>query len=385
MRILLLHDYGTPTGGAENQILRLRELLRERGHTVQLFSTRASLVAQAPVLADVTCAGHTGRWQSLTSLVNLSAYGQLRRLLAEFRPDVVHVRMFLWQLSPLILPLLEDVPAIYQVVTYKSICPTGIKVLPGGERCQHNPGRVCWREGCLSALGWPLRLAQWKLWWQWRGSFQAIVTLSHSMRRTLEEAGLGPVEVIYNGVQEREARGSLSERPQVVYAGRLAPEKGLGVLFEAAHRLWARGVDFELVVAGDGPLRPLVEKERPRVRYLGYVDRETMEREFATAWVQVIPSLWDEPFGNVATEAMMRGVAVVTSAAGGLAEIVQDGVTGYHVPPNDVDALAQRLGELVSNRDLCRSMGERGRSRALAEFREETCVAAFERLYERIR
>jgi glycosyltransferase involved in cell wall biosynthesis len=385
MRILLLHDYGTPTGGAENQMLRLRELLRERGHTVKLFTTDASLAPGAPVLADATCAGHTGRWQSVTSLLNFSAYRELQQLLQDFRPDVVHVRMFLWQLSPLILPLLRKIPAVYQVVTYKCICPSGIKVLPSGERCQHSAGLVCWREGCLSAVQWPLRLAQLRLWQHWRDSFQAIVTLSQNMKKVLEENGLAPVEVIYNGVRERPARTSMNKEPQVVFAGRLAPEKGLAVLFAAARRLWDAGLDFELVVAGDGPLRSLVEAEQPRVRYLGYVDQETLERELSGAWVQAIPSLWDEPFGNVATEAMMRGVAVVTSAAGGLAEIVQDGVTGYHVPPNDAPALARRLGELLGNRELCLQMGQQGRVRALAEFREENCVQAFEELYERIR
>ena len=115
MKILLVHDYGTRTGGAELQMLALRKGLRARGHDVRLFSSNVPL-AGGTVIADETCYGHSGtRWQAVSQTLNVSAYRRLRALLRTFRPDVVHVRMFLSQLSPLILPLLRNIPAIYHV------------------------------------------------------------------------------------------------------------------------------------------------------------------------------------------------------------------------------------------------------------------------------
>ncbi len=108
MKILLVNDYGGATGGAEIQMLTLRRLLRDRGHDARLFSSSAELVTQSPILADYTCYGTTSRAQVVSQVLNISAYKSLRQALQDFQPDVVHVRMFLWQLSPLILPLLKS-------------------------------------------------------------------------------------------------------------------------------------------------------------------------------------------------------------------------------------------------------------------------------------
>jgi hypothetical protein len=140
MKILLLHDYGTATGGAELQMLALRQALRDRGHEVRLFTSRAVPVADYPLLADDHCFGSLTRFQVLSQTANVSAYWNLRRVLQTFRPDVVHVRMFMWQLSPLILPLLTSLPAIYQTAVYKAICPLGTKILPNGQACNNRAG-----------------------------------------------------------------------------------------------------------------------------------------------------------------------------------------------------------------------------------------------------
>ena len=129
MRILLVNDYATPTAGAERITLDLRDGLRARGHDVRVFASRAQLIA-GESFADATCYGTNSRVQTLTSTVNPSAARTLRRVLREFAPDVVQVHMFLWQLSPSILPLLRGVPSIYWAMTFKAVCPTGLKWLP---------------------------------------------------------------------------------------------------------------------------------------------------------------------------------------------------------------------------------------------------------------
>jgi glycosyltransferase involved in cell wall biosynthesis len=389
MKILLVHDYGTPTGGAENQMLRLRELFRERGHDARLFASRASLVPST-FEADYGCMGATGKLQVLTQTINPWAYAALRRVMRDFQPDVIHVRMFLWQLSPAILPLLQSFPAVYQTATYKSICPSGTKILPDGSPCSHLAGAICRKTGCLTPQTWLSLMVQRWCWWKGRGAFDAIVALSHNMKNLLERNGLQPVEVIYNGIGERPIRPSLKGIPVIAYAGRLAKEKGLFVLLDALERLCRQGLEFRFLVAGDGPLRQEFLNAlgriglRDRTDFLGYVPRAEMEQAFEAAWVQAIPSLWDEPFGNVATEALMRGTAVVNSASGGLAEIVENGRSGFHVPPNDAGALAEALARLITDRELAEAMGQAGRARALTHFSERTCVDAFLALYERL-
>jgi len=115
MKILLINDYGTATGGAELMLLGLREGLRRQGHDARLFASSAR-PGPGPSSADYECVGRTTRFRTLLQTANPWAYRRLRRVLAEFRPDVVHAHIFLTQLSPLILPLLRDVPSIYHAV-----------------------------------------------------------------------------------------------------------------------------------------------------------------------------------------------------------------------------------------------------------------------------
>jgi glycosyltransferase involved in cell wall biosynthesis len=386
----MVHDYGSATGGAENQMLRLRELLRAKGHEALLFSSRATLIPGAIVEADRTCYGGSGVTQVLSAAWNWSASHELQKLIREFQPQVVHVRMFLWQLSPSILPLLRNIPALYQTATYKSICPTGTKLLPSGAACQDPPGFACLRNQCVTPRSWLPLMFQRGAWLRNRHVFKAIVALSHTMKQRLEENGVGPVEVIYNGVRERPMRPPLQGVPVIGYAGRLAPEKGIGVLIGALQQLAAQGLNFRFRIAGDGPLREAIRGHldaaglRPRTDFFGYLPRPAMEAAFDACWAQAIPSLWDEPFGNVATEALMRGTAVVTSSVGGLAEIVEDGVSGIHVPPNDAPALAAALASIITNPARAEAMGQAGRIRALTHFSESACLQSFLALYERL-
>ncbi len=389
MRILLLHDYGTPTGGAELQMLALRRGLRERGHTVRLFTSRARHVG-GEVLADDSCFGITNRLQVLTQTVNPSAVRQLRRVLRSFRPDVVHARMIMYQLSPAILPLLRGYPAVYQAAMYKVICPIGTRVLPDGRDCPHIAGRVCLREGCVTPQSWAVLMLQRALWLRGRDVFARYVALSRVMKDTLEAGGLAPVQVMHNGVPERAARPPLEDPPRVVYAGRLAPEKGVDLLlraFAAAHRAVPSA---RLDIIGDGPLRAELEQLAAslalgeHVRFFGHLDRDTMESACDAAWVQVVPSQWPEPFGNVSTEAMMRGTAVIASDVGGQRDIVAHGDTGLLLPPRDEATWTSALAALLSDRAYAERLGASGRARALGVFGEAANLDRWEALYREI-
>ncbi len=389
MKILLVNDYGTATGGAELQMLRLREGLRERGHDARLFSSTASLVP-APVRSEFTCFGTTSAWQPLSSTLNFSAARRLERALDSFRPDVVHVRMFLWQLSPLILGPLTNYPAIYQTATYKCICPKGTKLLNDGTPCERSAGWACLSSGCLTPQTWLPQMLQRRLFRERRGVFQRIIALSQRMKTILEADGIRPVEVIHNGVPALAARPPLGGRPVLGYAGRLSAEKGLPMLLCAFAKVRRDVPQAELWLAGEGPERARLEALAASrglvdcVRFFGHLTREEMELQFQSVWVQAIPSLWDEPFGNVATEAMMRGTAVISSNTGGLAEILADPAAAILLSPRDEAAWAQAVTQMLANRERAEAMGQAGRARALAHFSEAVCLDKFEALYREL-
>jgi hypothetical protein len=118
-----------------------------------VFATHVRL-SGGESFADYECFGTTSRFRTLLQTFNPWAFAGLRRVLAEFRPDVVHVRMFLTQLSPLILPLLRDLRSLYHVIWYRPVCPLRTKVLPDGTACHDPAGIACSRHRCLPLRDW---------------------------------------------------------------------------------------------------------------------------------------------------------------------------------------------------------------------------------------
>ena len=386
MRVLVVSDYSSPTGGAEAVSRILVNGLRERGHEVRLFASTAGQAGESTDV-DYTCYGTTAPWRTLLQTANPFAARSLKQAIDEFRPDVVHVRMFLTQLSPLILPVLRSVPSLYHAVWYRAVCPLGTKLLPNGRACEETPGRACRVNGCLPLRDWLPLMFQRRLQKKWLGAFDAVIANSEATSLKLAADGIQADQVIPNGVPPRIPSPPLSDPMKILFAGRLVPEKGAHVLLRAFARLITEHPIARLVIAGEGPQLETLEHLAAElalgqsVVFPGHLSTEEVDLERAQSWVQVAPSVWDEPFGIVAAEAMMSSTAVIASNSGGLRDIVRPGVTGLLVPPDDAQALATALIELASDREQTQSMGEKGRQIALSEFSDTILVERFLEVY----
>ncbi|MBJ7327167.1 MAG: glycosyltransferase family 4 protein [Chthoniobacterales bacterium] len=390
MKILMVNDYAVPVGGAETIMYDQRDWLRRRGHEVRIFASDAQIVPAGRPEADYLCRGTTTRFQAVLSAFNPSASAALAKALDDFNPDVVHVKMFLWQLSPSILGNLEGRAAVYEIMTYKPVCPMGTKLLPGGQRCTKTAGAPCLLEGCLTPQSWVAMMVQRMLWLKNRKVFTRLVTISRTMRQRLEENGLGPCSLITNGCHAQSPRRRLSSSPLFSYSGRLSPEKGVDTLLRAVQKAIDRAPEIRLLIAGDGPQRKNLEalsRElgiHRQVCFLGHLERTEMEKALEEVWAQIVPSQWEEPFGVVTTEAMMRGTAVIASNHGGCAECVADGRTGLLFPAGDSDALADAISKLIQDKNLCEAMGSAGRDLALREYNFEKYATAWEDCYREV-
>ena len=379
MRVLLVNDYGTETGGAEIQLLLLRRCLRERGHDARLFSSGAR-PGGAAQQADVTCFGTATSLRTPLQVMNPWAARGLERAINVFHPDIVHVGLFLTQLSPSILPVLRDVPALLHAHWYRPVCPLGTKRLPDGSDCSQPWGRACIENRCLRFRAWAPLMLQRHLWRVRRNAFDRFIACGEAVRARLVEAGFEGVHVIWNGVPVRRARAALSAPPVAVFAGRMVPEKGVHVLVDAFAHVVREIPDARLVLAGDGPERASIEERiaqqrlSDHVECTGWLHGAELDTILERAWLQVVPSLWVEPFGLTVAEAMMRGTAVIASARGGPAELVRDGVTGILVEPGSPDALAGALLSLLCNRERAEAMGRNGRLFALERLTETVFV-----------
>ncbi len=146
------------------------------------------------------------------------------------------------------------------------------------------------------------------------------------------------------------------------------PGYGIEVVLEAAARAAAEGTDLTLTIAGDGALRPQLEKQGKRVlgdrvTFLGRVPRERVLDQLASTDVVVNGSAVDN-FPVALAEALMAGVPVVSTAAGGIPWIIQDGRTGLLTPVGDSSALAGSIRRLAADRALVTDLGRRGRHAA---------------------
>jgi glycosyltransferase involved in cell wall biosynthesis len=194
-----------------------------------------------------------------------------------------------------------------------------------------------------------------------------VIAASTALAESARALGATKVEVIPSGVDVPPEVGEEASPPEVLYAGRLSPEKGVEELVEAT-----RGLN--LVVAGDGPLRSRVPQAR------GFVPHEELQQLYARAAVVACPSR-REGFGVACLEAMAHGRPVVATGVGGLRDLVVDGETGLVVPTRDPVALRAALDRLLGDPGLRRRLGSGGRERAQEHFSwdvvTEATVAAY--------
>lgn len=149
----------------------------------------------------------------------------------------------------------------------------------------------------------------------------------------------------------------------VGFLGRLVKEKGLDVFARVIGELKRRGIAHKVLVIGEGPARDWFAEQVPEAIFAGFQSGNDLGRAVASMDVFFNPSV-TETFGNVTLEAMAAGVPVVAARATGAIDLVDEGVTGFLVPPRDVGAYADAIGRIVADPALRRTMGEAGTAKA---------------------
>jgi glycosyltransferase involved in cell wall biosynthesis len=178
---------------------------------------------------------------------------------------------------------------------------------------------------------------------------RVVIGVSEQLADAARGVGARDARWIPNGVEIPPEISEEADPPEVLFVGRLSPEKGIAELVEATQGL-------NLVVAGDGPLRHLVPGA------LGFVAPAEAQRLLARAAVVVLPS-HREGLPMVLLEAMAHGRAVVATPVGGIPTLVEDGVTGLLVPVGDTQALREAVTRLLGNPALRRKLGRAARAK----------------------
>jgi L-malate glycosyltransferase len=177
--------------------------------------------------------------------------------------------------------------------------------------------------------------------------------------------------------------GCTNDAPTAVHVSNFRPVKRVPWLVRA-FEMATRGTDAQLLLVGDGPDQPACRRLAreldicERVRFLG--TRDALPQFLAAADVYALAST-EESFGLSALEAMACGTPVVSTAVGGVAEVVDDGKTGLLAAVDDIEGYAERLGRLLTDSELAADMGREARAQAEERFERKKVVARYEAVY----
>jgi len=344
VRVLLVSDWMTNAGGAEAYVLALRDSLRAAGDDVVLLTCGAGEAGRPAADARAYGADHAVP-QSVLQIVNPFAVRRIGSVVRNFRPDVALVGSFAYHLSPAVLGVASAVPTVVSVTDYKIICPIGSKLLPTESLCSDRAGLICARQGCVGWAHWLRDQPRYALIASRLARVDRVLTCSRWVQHELALAGVSSEVLPPPVAPPLNVRRKPAESPVFVYVGRLSREKGVGLLLRAFAQVRRERRDARLRVVGDGPERSRLEalvvalELGSSVTFTGRLDSSGVDETLQDAWALVAPSLWTEPYGLVAPEAVLRGVPVVASATGGFCDTIEDGVSGLLFPNGDEAAL----------------------------------------------
>jgi len=375
MRVFELHNHHLERGGSDVMFSETVSLLREGGHDVTVIERDNRAVT---TLTDRV-------WAATSGIYSIGARKELLNRIARDRPHVVHVHNVYPLLSTSVFDACANagVPAVARLADFTYLCPTSHRFRDGSEcrRCEGGREYHCVAANCRGrwsmSLAYAVRTASTRL----RGvlaKVAAFVAPSRYLQAQFVAAGFpaSKVTMIPNFVPiaQRASGGG----DYIAYAGRLAEEKGVGVVIEAARR--AR---VPLRIAGEptAAIGPTL-RQAGDVKLVGRLDRRAVLSFLAGARAVAVPSLCAESFGLSAAEAMGQGVAVIASRIGALEEVVGD--AGLLCAPGAVDELADSLRRVWHDPEVARRHATLGYERARQHYAAAAHLEALEGLFERL-
>jgi glycosyltransferase involved in cell wall biosynthesis len=392
MRIAIVTREASLNGGVGSYVTRLVAALSRAGHQVGVVHADRAAALDGVACRSWFVEGYDEYTDS--GLMHVGAADVLARL-AEFAPDVVHVQ----GCNNFVLE--EQIRRRYAAIKTLHVydfCPSGTKYHHLWRRpCTHRTGLLCVPRMIYKRCELSRRPAV--IWRNYRRASEAnrnnaayarLIVASGYVKRCAVATGYAEEHIAvvpYFAPLPPTVLAPPAGRREVLFVGRVVRVKGLLLLLRALARI---GEPWHLTVAGDGMDLPRARRlaERlgvaGRTTFLGWVTGERLARAYEQAWVVVMPSLWPEPFGMVGLEAMSYGRPVVAFAVGGIPEWLQDGATGWLVPPGDGAALAAKILWLLDRPGVAREMGMAGRFAVETRFDEATHVARLEALYRTV-
>ena len=354
MKILQLHNRYQIIGGEEGVVQAEHTLLTQNGHTVQLLEVTNDRILGAKAKLGA----------AIGAIYSRKSKQQVSEQLQTFRPDIVHVHNFFPLLSPSIYDACQQhgIPVVQTLHNYRLICPKAM-LFRDNQLCEACVGKPiafqgirsgCYRGSRSQTAVVAAMLALHAARGTWRNQVSAYIALTHFQKQKLIQGGLPAHKIhVKPNFTDVPAQSVMPPRENfVLFVGRLAEEKGVGLLINA----YLQDPHLpHLKLVGDGPLKNSLMQQvavagmNDRISFLGRLEKPHVLSLMQCAQVLVFPSIWYEGFPLTLAEAFACGLPAIVPNLGSMAEIVTPGVTGFHFIPQSSSDLLKTLRSALSS------------------------------------
>ena len=371
MRVLMVNKFLHPNGGSETYILKLGQCLTQQGHEVQYFGMEhekrcVSNDAQAYTMnMDFHNASNIKKLQySFSTIYSSHARKKIRQVLDDFRPEVVHLNNFNYQLTPsIILEIVKwrkqenrKCPIVYTAHDYQLLCPNHMlnnpNTLENCEKCLNGKfingiQRNCIHNSRSKSIVGALEAYFWKHQGVYK-SIDKIICCSAFMKDKMDSNPLfrDKTIVLHNFVEPKQINET-TKKEYILYFGRYSEEKGTALLVDACKRL----PDIPFVFAGTGPLEQYVDGV-PNIRNVGFKSGRDLELLISQAQFSICPSQWYENCPFSVMESQVYETPVLGANIGGIPELIQDKVTGELFESGNSEELAFKIETLWNDKSI---------------------------------
>lgn len=398
--LLKINNYFYRRGGAEAVFLDHIAMFEQAGWDVVPFAMQHELNPPSPwaeyFVSEIEYGNETGtlnKFKQVAKIIySFEAQRNLKRLIERVNPTIAHAHNVYHHLSPAIFSTLKaaGIPTVMTVHDLKLACPS-YKMLRDAKVCEDCKGghihnvlvHRCIKGSTVLSTVVLAETALHRSLGLYRNNLDRLVVPSRFYIDKLEEWGWPREKMVYipNFVDVHTFETDWTEGDYFVFAGRLAPEKGIGTLIRAAALSKQK-----LVIAGTGPeeaaLRELAQTLGADVVFAGYLSGKALHRLIGEAKALVLPSEWYENAPISILEAYALGTPVIGARIGGIPEMILEGETGFMAAPGDVQDLATALAAMNSLSPAeRREMGNKAREWISVEFSSSAYLRRTTELY----
>lgn len=374
----MVNKFLYPRGGCESYMLSLGACLEKMGHQVEYFGMydEKNTVGNSVGLYTKNMDFHSkfiSRFlYPFKILYSLEAKKKIQQVIDSFKPDIVHMNNINFQLTPSIIDAVKkrNIPLVQTVHDYQMICPNHVLYnFDKNEICESclNGSYInCFKYKCIhnSKIKSLLGIIEAKLYSLIKtyNKVDLYICPSNFLENKLlssKDFYKGKTFAIHNFINKKEFSNKefintgVEKEPYILFVGRLSKEKGVEFLAKTAKLLDG----YKFIVAGNGPDEDVLHNI-DNVELTGFLTGKELLEVLASAKILLVPSVWYENCPISILEALCMGIPVVTMNSGGMAELVEDGVTGTLVNVASTDCIAQKIKETIDDEDYYNKLKE---------------------------